>query len=90
MAINNKHKQQLYKNYNNRRQDFLFAVHQLTPNNSASVVDVELAIKCSYNIPDDISAFQAAESFVDQCKSPTTRAIPGDAWIHESNKILTP
>ena len=69
--------------YSSKRQDFLFAVQMLAPTFS-NVVD--LALKCSYVIPDDLTAYQAAQDVILYANSPPVNT-PGYVWITQAEQL---
>jgi len=72
----------LLSRYSSKKQDFLFAIQMLAPTFSNVA---KLAIKCSYVIPEDITAHQAAQDVILYANSPQVNT-PGYAWItHAKN-----
>jgi len=71
----------LLSQYSSKRQDFLFAIQMLAPSQDGVV---RLAIQCSYGIPDDLTAYQAAQDVITCANSPVSNTT-GYNWIKEAN-----
>ena len=72
----------LLSRYSSKRQDFLLAIQILAP---ATPNVIDLAIRCSYVVPGDMTAVEAAEAVILYAVSPQVNT-PGYEWItHAKN-----
>lgn len=76
---------QLLADYKEKRQDFLWAISTIAPATPPHIAIT--AIKCSYAIPADISAYQAATDVITTCSNNNEPPIPGFSWIHQAKNM---